>query len=225
MRPAGLTAVCIISLILGLFGSLALLAGCGGLIFQSTIMKMSQDFQKSVVTSQAPQVQQQLQQQEAMMNQITQVQKKWIVPSAAAMLIAAVAVAGLIVGAIKGLYLKPNAHKWMIAGMTAGIVHALAAAYIGYATQRDTQGIVMQQMNQTMQNAPGGMPPGAQAVTNSAMQASMAIGVAFVFGWAFAKCAYYATAIWYLLTPRIRRLFEGDGSDRAIIDALSEQPT
>lgn len=225
MRPAGLTAVCIISLILGLFGSLAVLLGCVGLIAQPAIMKMSQDFQKSVVTSQSPQVQQQLQQQEAMMNQMAAVQKKWMVPSAAAMLIAVVAVVGLIVGSIKGLYLKPQAHKWMIAGMTAGIVHALVASYIGYATQRDTQGIVMQQMNQTMQAAPGGMPPGAAAMTNSAMQASMAISFAFIFGWAFVKCAYYATAIWYLLTPRIRRLFEGDGSDRAIIDALSEQPT
>jgi hypothetical protein len=57
------------------------------------------------------------------------------------------------------------------------------------------------------------------------MQAGTAIGLAFAFGWALAKCGMYGVCIWYLLTPRVRRLLEGDGSERAIIDALSEAPT
>jgi hypothetical protein len=60
---------------------------------------------------------------------------------------------------------------------------------------------------------------------NSSMQLSMAIAMTFAFGWGLVKCITYAFSIWYLLTPQIRRLLEGDGSERAIIDALSETPS
>lgn len=227
MRPAGLTAVCIISLIVGVLGGFAVVAGCGGLMFRSTIMKLSQDFQKTVMSGapQTPQLQQMQKQNEAMMNELVKVQNKWIVPGVAAMFVSAAAVVGLIVGGIRGLNLKPRAHLWMIVGFSAGILHALIASYIGYATQHDTQAIMVQQMNQAMLTVPGSAPPGARAMTSSAMQAGAAIGFAFIFGWAFLKCAAYATCIGYLLTPRNRKLFEGDGSDRAVIDALSAPPS
>jgi hypothetical protein len=227
MRPAGLTAVCIISLCLGVLGTFGLLAGCFGLVAQPMIMQWSRDFQKSITQNQSsPQLQQMQEQQEAMLEELQTIQRKWLIPSVAGLGIAAVAVIGLIVGAIKGLSMKPYAHKWLIIGMSAAIIHSLVASFVGYVTQRETQVIMVRQMNQTMQqNTPGGMPPGATALTTNAMQLGAAIGMVLIFGWMLVKCGFYTIGIWYLLTPRIRQLFEGDGSDRAVIDALSDAPT
>jgi len=228
MRPAGLTAVCIICLIVGLFGSLGLLLSCAGYIAQPMLMKLSSDFQKTL-TPRTAQTQQEQQLQETMMQDIAAIQRKWLIPSLAATFVAAVAMAGLIIGAIRGLHLRRMAHAWLIAGMAAAILHAFIASYIGYVTQREIQPIMAQQMTQAMQNAAPGAPPAARAMTSgmmsSAMQVSTAMGMMFIFGWTLLKCAFFAVGIWYLLTPRIRALFEGDGSDRAVIDALSDAPT
>jgi len=228
MRPAGLTAVCVISLILGLVGGLALVVRGAAYVAQPFLMKVAADFQQSV-TRQSPQMQEMQKHQEAMNQEIAAIQRRWLVPSIAGNLIAAVAAVGLVVGAVRGLHMKPRAHILLIAGMAAGILHGLMASSIGYATARETQPIMQRHMTLATQNVGAGLPPAARAMqtsmTNSMMQVGTALGFVFIFGWTFVKCAVYAVCIWYLQTPRIRKLFEGDGSDRAVIDALSDAPS
>jgi len=224
MRPAGLTAVCIISLCLGVLGGFSLLAGCVGLVAQPFMMDAMQNFMKGMGGAQSPQMQQQLEQQRVVMQETLVVQQRWMPFMILAMVILAVAVVGLIVGAVKGLRLKRMAHRWMIFGMATAMVHALVAGYVGYGSQVESQAIVMRHFNQTVQTSPGMANPAAKAMANNMMQAGTGIGMVIVFGWVLLKCGYYAIAIWYLLTPPIRKLFEGDGSERAIIDALSDRP-
>lgn len=225
MRPAGLTAVCIIALCLGVMGAMGVVVGIGGLVLQPAIQKWSTDLQKSLPGAQTPQGQKQAELQQQMMKELEPVTRKWLIPSLAVSGICVVAVIGLIVGSIKGLNLRPKAHKWLIVGMTAGILHTLLGGYVQVAAQRDTLPVTQRFMDQTLQSGPAATAPGAKAIMNSTMQMSMALAMVFAFGWGLVKCITYAFSIWYLLTPRIRRLFEGDGSEQAVIDALSETPT
>ena len=224
MRPSGLTAVCVICLVMGALGCFPLLFGCIGLVAQPMINEVTQDFVRGMAGN-SPQVQQQLDQQESMMQEVMAIQREWMPYSIAAMVFLAVAVVGMIVGAILGLNLKRMAHVWMITGMVAAIAHGLIGGYVGYTIQRDSQAIVMRNMNQAMQAGPAPAPPAAKAMANSAMQAGQAVGLMFMVFWLLVKCGTYGTCSWYLLTPKIRQLFEGDGSERAVIDALSEPPT
>jgi len=225
MRPAGLTAVCIIALCLGVLGAMGVVVGLGGLVLQPAIQRWSTDMQKNLPGGQTPQMQQQLERQQVMMKEMEAVMHKWIVPSLIATGICVVAVIGLIVGSVKGLNLRPMAHKWLIVGMSAGIIHTLVGGYVGLGTQRESQLVTQRFMDQTLQSGPAATAPGAKAIMNSTMQMTMVLAMVMVFGWGLLKCITYAFSIWYLLTPPIRRLFEGDGSEQAVIDALSATPT
>lgn len=229
MRPAGLTAVCIISYVLGFTGSLALLCGCANTLFQSAIMEASLGVQNWFDNLQPPQMQQQMakhyEYERELMQEFAAIQANWLVISVALLLVLAVAVVGLIGGAIKGLNLSPRAHHWMIVGMSVGIVHGLFGAYRDAGIQRESQVLSLRHMERTLQATPGGANPQARAMTSSAMQVTSTLSAVLYWGWALVKCTTYAICIWYLLTPRIRQLFEGDGSERAVIDALSETPT
>jgi hypothetical protein len=225
MRPPGLTAVCIIALCLGVMGAMGIVVGIGGLVLQPAIQKWSTDLQKSLPGAQTPQGQKQAELQQNMMKELEPLTRRWLIPSLIGSAICLVAVVCLITGSIKGLNLRPMAHKWLIIGMSAGILHALVGGYVGHAVQRETQILTMRYMDQTLQSGPAAKAPGAKALMNSTMQLTMVIGMVMTFGWGLVKCIFYAFGIWYLLTPMIRRLLEGDGSERAVIDALSATPT
>ncbi|MBL8849213.1 MAG: hypothetical protein JNG89_05995 [Planctomycetaceae bacterium] len=229
MRPAGLTAVCILSLVFGVLGGFSFVGGVMATFLQPVILDMTEWMQAKIVSAQPPQMQQQFNQQLAgqqqMMRETVAVQRRWMPVMLGSLLIVGAAAVALIVGAIKGLGLKPRAHHWLIAGMAAGILHALLSGYVGAGIQQESQVITMRYVNQTLQASPGGANPAARAMTTNFAQAGTAIGMAFIFGWALLKCGIYAVGIGYLLTPRIRQLFEGDGSERAIIDALSAKPS
>ena len=229
MRPAGLTAVCLLSLALGVLGGFSFIGGVVTTFLQPVILDATEWMQGQIVSSQPPQMQQQFSQQLAgqkqMMRETIDVQRRWMPVMFVSLLILAATAVALIVGAIKGLGLKPRAHHWMIAGMAGGILHALVSGYVGAGVQHESQMITMRYVNQTLQATPGGTTPAARSMTTNIAQAGAAIGMVFIFGWALLKSGIYGTCIWYLLTPRIRALFEGDGSERAIIDALSPKPT
>lgn len=229
MRPAGLTAVCLIALIFGVLGGFGFVGGIATTFLQPVIMDLTKWVQGKVLSVQPAQMQKQLEQtlagQEQLMRETVALQRGWLPLLSVNLLILGGAAVALVVGAVKGLGMKPRAHYWMIAGMTAGIVHALLVGYVGVRIQRETAPITQRYVNQTLQGTPGGANPAARMMANNMAQAGAAIGFAFVFGWALVKCATYITCMGFLLTPRIRKLFEGDGSDRAVIDALSQAPS
>jgi hypothetical protein len=229
MRPAGLTAVCILSLAFGVLGGFSFVGGVVATFLQPVILDMTEWMQAKIISAQPAQMQKQFDQQLAgqkqMMRETMAVQQRWMPIMIGSMLVLGAAAVALIVGAIKGLGLKRQAHYWMIAGMSAGILHALMSGYVGAGIQQESQVITMRYLNQTTQSTPGGANPAARAMMTNAAQAGTAFGMVIVFGWALLKCGCYATCIGYLLTPRIRKLFESDGSERSIIDALSAKPT
>jgi hypothetical protein len=225
MRPAGLTAVCIITLCFGVLGGFSLFGGCLSIAAQPLMLKFVGGATQKLVSANTPQMQQKLEQQQAVMKETLAVQRQWLPFMIVGLVILAVAVVSLIVGAIKGLNLRPMAHRWMITGMTAAIVHAFISTFVAYRTQMESQEISFRHFNQALQTTPGATNPAAQAMANNMMQVGTSLGLVVIFGWTLLKCGYYLIAIWYLLTLRIRQLFESDGSDQAVIDALSDAPT
>lgn len=229
MRPTGLTAVCLIAMALGVLGGFSLFTSIVATFLQPAILDFTEWMQAKIMSVQPAQMQQQFAQQMAsqkqMMQEMIAIQRGWMLYLVAGLVVLAATATALIVGGIKGLRLRPRAHYWMIAGFSAGILHALISTFVGIAIQRESEPITMKYVNQSMQTNPAMANPAARAMMTNASQAGATIGYAFLFGWALLKCGAYATCIGYLLTPRNRRLFEGDGSERAIIDALSDKPT
>ena len=66
MRPAGLTAVCIIALVMGAIGAFTSIFGCIGLVAQPLVMELTQWFMELLPGSNTPQFQQQMDQQQAL---------------------------------------------------------------------------------------------------------------------------------------------------------------
>lgn len=202
MRPTGLSAICIISLVLGVLGASGLLMGCFGLLMQPAMMRFVEQMQQNLPPQPGVQTQDPL----AIHREAMAIQARWRGVLIAGFVLQAAAVSGLIFGGIQGLRLKRAAHKWLIAGMLIGILHAGVSAYAGYAMQRESRALVMR----SMQTAPGGMPPppAVRGMMTQIMQLSEAVALLQTFGWAAIKCGFFGVGIWYLSQRHIRRLLE-----------------
>lgn len=221
MRPAGLTAICIIGLVLGILGGFGLLTSCGGMIMQPIMQDAMEQLQRSLPGSPA-QVQQQLDMQTTIQRDVLAVQARWRPWLIAGMVLQLATVSLLLIGSIRGLGLKRGAHRWLAAAMLCGIVQSILQTGIFWVTQRETTAILSRTMPQIMKGTPGApMPPGMPQMMSSMMNFSATITIMAFAIWGLAKVGYYVTAACYVLTRRIRLLF--DPEPPAAV-AVEEQP-
>jgi hypothetical protein len=209
MRPTPLTVICIIGLCLGVFGAFTVLASCGGLIMQPYVEEFSFRLQESIGAP--PQAQQQMDAQRAMQHDIMAVQHRWRPWLIGGFLLQATTVTLLVVACIKGLGLKPGAHRWLLAAMFLGIFQALTQVTLNWAMQREMMGIMTRHMAQMMQSTPGApMPPGMPQMMSGMMSFSTTLSILFIAVWGLAKIGYFAGSAWYVMTADVRRLFDRD---------------
>lgn len=212
MRPAGLTAVCVIGLVLGVLGGLGLLMSCGGLILQPFMQDAVMQFQRSLPGSN-PQVQQQLDMQAAIQRDVLAVQARWRPWLIAGMVLQLATVVLLLAGCIRGLALKHGAHRWIVAAMLVGILQSILQTGVFWATQRETTAIMSRSMAQIMRGTPGApMPPGMPQMMSGMMNFSATITIMAFAAWGLAKVGYYVFGACYVLTPSVRRLYAAEGT-------------
>jgi hypothetical protein len=216
MRPAGLTAVCIIGIVLAVFGGLGLLMSCGGMIMQPFIQDAVVQFQRGLPGS-PPQMQQQIELQAALQRDVLAVQARWRPWIITGMVLQLATVALLLIGCIRGLGLKRGAYRWLVAAMLCGVVQSIVQTGVFWGTQQETAAIMSRSMAQIMRGTPGApMPPGMPQMMSGMMNFSTTITIMVFAAWGLAKIGYFVFGACYVLTRRIRALFTPDEPTTAI---------
>jgi hypothetical protein len=210
MRPPGLTAVCVIGIVLAIFGGLGLLMSCGGMIMQPFIEDAVVQLQRGL-PGVPGQTQQQRDFQAAIQQEAFAVQARWRAWLITGMALQLATVVLLFIGCIRGLGLKPGAHRWLVAAMLCGVVQTLLQTGVFWATQQETAAIMSRSMAQMMRSTPGApMPPGMPQMMSGIMNFSTTITIMFFAAWGLAKIGYFIFGACYVLTRRIRALFTLD---------------
>lgn len=211
MRPKGLTAICIIGIILAGLGFISV---SGGLLWWIAGNRFFETM--SQLGSLNPQ---QAQLQETMMHEVVELQQRWAPFTIALTILQAVLVVLLLVAAIKGLRMRKGAGRLLATTMAFAILLELARIYPNYMLQQGSQEINTRYQNTLMQT--GGNAPRARAaftVMKQAQQVTMVVTYLIMGSWVIAKLGYYGTALWYVNRKDVRLLFEPEAETAAVSD-------
>ncbi len=201
-RPGGLTAVCMVALILG---GLGLIAG-GWIAATNLASNQLQQLQQQWTLAGSPPAVRDLQ---AELNAKTMAlaNRFRLVNIAFALLQIAVA-AALIWGAIHALRLQEKGRKILWAACAVAVVFELGRAVPHVLMQLENMALMEDYMPRLMEaSAPG--PQGQQGAAFGAMIArfSMIVGWVVFAGWLILKLAFFGVAFMYLGRPKVRALF------------------
>jgi hypothetical protein len=204
-RPGGLTAICVIAIILGAFGLLGSLAGLGG-------QAMKKDFEKAfAVPQQQGTPPEFLKAQTEMAKKMQAVNDRYAGFTTGIALLNLVCASCLLGGAIMTLVMNPKGRTFLIAVFAAAIVFEIVRCIVGIFMQLDIAAAMSDAMQQMMKT---GMPQGGRGAEQGAAfvgtltKVGAVVGMAVTVGWGLAKMVFYGVSAGYLRRPNIRRLFQ-----------------
>lgn len=201
MRPKGLTAICIIGIILAGLGFISVSGGLLWWIAGNRFFETMSNF--------GPVNPQQAELQETMMHEVAELQQRWAPVTIALTIVQAVLVVLLLVASIKGLRLRKGAGRLLATTMAFSLLFELARIYPNYMLQQGSQEINEHYQNSLMQT--GGNAPQTRVaftVMKQAQQVTMVVTYLIMGSWLIAKLGYYGTALWYVNRKDVRMLFE-----------------
>jgi hypothetical protein len=209
--PGGLTAVCVISIVLGALG-------LGGSLF-SLVCIVGQSTLQNVFKENAFKMPRQpgmpdgpFQAQEEMQKKIEEMTRRYQGINIGVVLLNLVISAGLLVGGIMGLKMVPKARVWLVTVLAAAILFEIIAAVIAIFIQIEMASFMSGSMSKIISSMPKGGPQGGNAIETFG-KIFMFVGIAFSVGWALAKIIFYGFSVLYLRRPNIRQLFPEDTAD------------
>ena len=185
-RPWGVTAICVVAIILGGLGLLAAAGGAAAQALQPKFSALQPDPKMAELNAEF----------ERRIYEATGGLKTlyW------ALLPFAFAASGLLVaGGIKGLGLKGRA--LLGTAFWAGIAVDAASAALGAATQLKSAEAMRWYADEIAAKFP------MQAGATAALKMGATVGIAFAAAWLLAKVAYYVTGIIALRRPAVRAAF------------------
>jgi len=203
-RPGGLTAVCVIAIVLGAMGLLTSLLALGGRALKEPLENamrvqpqpgMSEDFAKA-------------------QKEMQDVGQKYPGITMGITVLNLVIASSLIAGAIMVLNLNPKARTLLVAVFAAAIVFEIVGGGFMVFIQLDMAPAMSRMMTA---NTPKGGPGAEQAAVVTAMVAKvvMFLVIALRVGWILAKIVFYGFGARYLCRPNIRQLFQTTTTDQA----------
>jgi hypothetical protein len=197
-----LQAICIIAIVLGAFGSFAVVGGVAGPFVNEAIQKMV----TASMPPGSPQAKQQAKQQRA----AQAVADKWAPVNYALLAVLVVVVGCLIVGGVKAFRLQPSGHRLLLMAFLITIAFELMRLVPTISILVDTFDVMEQSMADSMKANSGGrpMPPGAARMSKTIMKGTGYLSITFAVGWALLKVGFYGFGAYYLRKPHIRGLYE-----------------
>jgi len=203
-RPTGLTAVCVIAIILGGLGLAGSLMGVVGLTVGSSM-------QKAFTLPPQPGMDTQvIDAQLAMQREIQAVADRYWGYNLAFVLACLFVAGGLLAGGIIALGIKPAGRALLIGAFAVAVVFEVLRAVFQVFMQVEMVAVMSDSISRIMEAAsPAGAPGAEQAATIAAVatQVGMFVGIAFVCVYVLAKLIFYAVGIHYLRRPSVQRLF------------------
>jgi hypothetical protein len=207
-RPGGLTAVCVIAIVLGCLGLCSVLLGVFSLAAAPLMKRMVEEQQRTAMNNPAHNANLEMQKKMQAIGD-----RHW--GSSLAFLLANTVLAGsLLAGGIAALMMVPKARTFLLAVFVAAIAFVIVRAVVEAFAQMEMAAAISDSMRNIMATA---APPGPAARQGAAQAAEMATvftkvgvfgGIAITVLFALAKVIFYAIGARYLCRPNIRRLFE-----------------
>jgi hypothetical protein len=195
-RPGGITALGVLTIVLGVFGLLNVFLAILMLLFQGQMQSALANLQPDAEAARAQREVAEQAEQVAAQHPV----RNWVL----AFIRLNVAVAFLL-GGIWTLRLKPIGRVTLLAAFGVGIL--LEAFQLWPAWEaRELSAQMFERMGQAEQGKANG-PPGAQAFMEMMGQAVSVLQVAIIVAMFVAKSAFYGFGLWYLTSPRIASLF------------------
>ncbi len=188
--PGALTAVLIISLVLGILGLLGSCAGAGGLAFQSSIQEMQAQAQSDPASV-------------AMQKEMNAVQKKQLIPNLIMIGLNFIVAPLLIFGAIGGLNRKQWGHKILGIGLMLAILYTVIKTVLTAIMQLQMIGPMQKGMEQGM----AGTDPAAAEMAANVAGVAIYVAIGFSVFWAFVLLAFYIWGWTYIRKEPVRQYF------------------
>jgi hypothetical protein len=193
-RPSGLSAVCIIGLILGGLGSLMWCFGGFSLVMQlAGTNPFAPDPAALPPEMQGPQAE--------MLREAEALGQKYMVVNTLIWAWQLVTLVLLFVGCIAGLRMTPRALVWLKRAMINGLAFELVRAVPTIAMQLETVGM----MERMMQGMGGGRPGAAPPPGMKTFLVAFSLGFAALL--ILAKLGYYGWGLWYVSRENVQNWF------------------
>ena len=198
-RPGGLTALCIISIVLGALGLFAGLSRCVALAFPRQL-------QAAVANLQPDEEAAQLQQEIA--DETNELMRQHVVRNWVLAVGRLAMVVGLLLGGIWSLGLKRRGRTTLLVVFAVGIVLEIAQIWPMLEDREITAKTLQRTMQAQMEKQPRPKtPPGFDASMKVMGQVVATVQLVVMAALLLGKCGFYAFGLWYLTRPARAALF------------------
>ena len=203
-RPGGLTAVCIIAIVLGGLGIFASLSA----FTMSLVGNQVQQFQQQFAAAGSPP---EVQQVQAEMNAETmRIANRFRLANVGISLTHLVVAGCLLLGGIWALQLKEKGRRLLWAVCLVAIVFELARSVPNVLMQMENAALMEEYMPRLMQaQTPGDQDAQVAEFGRMFARFSMIMGWVIFAGWLSLKLVFFAVAARYLWSPRVKAIYTG----------------
>ncbi|HET6884110.1 MAG TPA: hypothetical protein VFI31_28405 [Pirellulales bacterium] len=202
LRPGGLTALCILAIVLGALGVLMAVVTVAGTFLQDPMQRALSKWQENG-DEEATRAQQQLNDETRAFAEAHKVRN--IVFSILKLLVAG----GLLTGGILTLRLRPHGRKILLIALASAIVFEIAQIWPAVEaipfTQRAME--LSMEVQQKQVQGKGQNADDAAAMMRVMAKAITAMQLMVIAGMFLAKTGFYAFGLWYLTRPHVAALF------------------
>ena len=200
-RTGGLTAVCVIALVVGILSAFSVISQFANLLFADKL-------QAAVARIQPDAGAQQLQQE--MSEQTAAITRKYAIYHWLSAATQSVLACLMIVGAVLALRLNPAGRKLLLAALIASLLFEPAKAALTAAVLRETAPVIVASMQQAAKaSAPEGaqQPQGLDPMISGISQLVVVMQWIMLIGLTALWCVFYLVGVWYLTRPAVKALF------------------
>ncbi|MBW3595928.1 MAG: hypothetical protein KY475_01485 [Planctomycetes bacterium] len=201
-RPGGLTAVCVIAVILGALGLLAAVSG----ITMALVGNQVQQFQQQFAAAGSPPEMRDLQTE--FNNKTIKIANRFRLVNLSLSATHLIVAGCLVWGGVRALQLKDRGRRLLWTACIVAIVFELAQSIPYILMQMENTALMQDYMPRLMEaSAPG--PQSAQVAEFGRMIArfSMIMGWVIFIGWLTLKLAFYGIAAKYLSSSRVKSIY------------------
>lgn len=205
-RPGGLTAICVIALVVGI---LSVFSG----LSQFVNLLVGQKLQAAVMQVQAGNGEAAQQAQQETQAKMAAIARKYAVYHWACATTQSILAWIMIVGAVLSLRLKSAGRKLLLIALVASLLFEPAKAVLTAAVTKQSAPVIIASMKAAAQNS---APPGSRQAEdiNQMMgglsQLIVAMQWAMLIGMTALWCIFYLVGVWYLTKPAVKALFAPD---------------
>jgi hypothetical protein len=196
-RPGGITALCVLTIVLGSLGLLTGLAAIATFVFgrqmQTAIAGLQPDAEAARVQREIAEEADETMRQHWVRN--------WLLA-----LIRLTVAAALLVGGIWSLRLKPIGRTALLAAFGVGILFEILQLWPAWEA-RGESARMFERIMEAQQQQQNKAPPGFHAMMKMLGQAMPTIQFVGAVAMFLAKCGFYGFGLWYLTRPRVASLF------------------